>query len=650
MTNTYGAKNGLLIKSTYGNGAYVENVYDRYDRVTGIKYNGTQQFGYVYNANGLVSKHTDNINGKTYYYTYDLLGRLQRTDVSDGSYLSYTYDNVNNTAGTSYKYNGTIKTTSYTHVRGGIVRNVTYPNGATKTRALNAHAQVRPSSLTTPTGKVWSINRQYYTPTIGGVTYTTNVMGNLIYESIDRTFSYVYDGSGNISKITDRQGTNSTEKTYQYDELNQLIRENDPVAGKTTTYTYDNGGNILTKTEYTYTTGTLGTPTNTINYTYGNTEWKDLLTAYNGQNITYDQIGNPLTYYNGTQFTWNYGRKLSNAVLSDGTAISYKYNDSGIRTQKTVGGVTTDYFLDGSKIVAQKTGNNTTWYYYDGDGTREAIEYGGNVYYYFYNAQGDVVGLFDNNLNVVVEYIYDSWGNVLSITGSLANTLGQDNPFRYRGYYFDSDTGLYYLNSRYYDANTGRFINADGLVQTGQGLLDKNMFAYCMNNPVNFLDPYGTDLLAVLALIGVVAIGGALIILKTVVEKPLVLEAVENVQTIYDSSTIANDTIDKQLNYTMDSLKYGTNVPNYKPNQDKNSKGRRKNFNDLSEKEYKERCIQSYKNMLDLNLISPDDTWESLGEDGQIELAREVLFWDTAYYYNINDDHLIQQDENVMKW
>ena len=379
----------------------------------------------------------------------------------------------------------------FTHFRGGIVQNVTYPNGATKTRALNAHAQVRPSSLTTPTGKVWSINRQYYTPTIGGVTYTTNVMGNLIYESINRTFSYTYDGSGNISKITDRQGTNSTEKTYQYDELNQLIRENDPVAGKTTTYTYDNGGNILTKTEYTYTTGTLGTPTNTINYTYGNTEWKDLLTAYNGQNITYDQIGNPLTYYHGTQFTWNYGRKLSNAVLSDGTAISYKYNDSGIRTQKTVGGVTTDYFLDGSKIVAQKTGNNTTWYYYDGDGTREAIEYGGNVYYYFYNAQGDVVGLFDNNLNVVVEYIYDSWGNVLSITGSLANTLGQDNPFRYRGYYFDSDTGLYYLNSRYYDANVGRFINADGVLGVNQDLLGYNLFAYCSNDPINCFDATG---------------------------------------------------------------------------------------------------------------------------------------------------------------
>lgn len=222
---------------------------------------------------------------------------------------------------------------------------------------------------------------------------------------------------------------------------------------------------------------------------------EDLLTAYNGQNITYDQIGNPLTYYNGTTFTWNYGRKLATATTADGTNISYKYNDGGIRTQKTVNGVTTDYFLDGSTIIAQKTGNNTTWYYYDGDGTREAIEYGGNVYYYFYNAQGDVVGLFDNNLNVVVEYTYDSWGNVLSITGSLASTLGQDNPFRYRGYYFDSDTGLYYLNSRYYDANTGRFINADEydlvLMSPESANDDKNLFAYCDNNPVSRADSSG---------------------------------------------------------------------------------------------------------------------------------------------------------------
>ena len=494
MTDTYGANNGLLIKSTYGNGNYVENIYDRYDRVTGIKYNGVQKFGYEYNADGLVSRHTDSINGKTYNYTYDLLGRLQKTEISDGSSIGYKFDKVNNVTNTLYKFGGVTKSTTYNHFKSGVVCDVTYPNGATKTRSLNAHAQVRPTYLTTPAGKTWSINRQYYTPTIGGTTYTTNVMGNLIYENIDRTFSYAYNGSGNISKITDKVGTTAKESTFVYDEANQLIRENNAYTNKTVTYTYDVGGNILTKTEYPYTTGTLDGLTGTVvNYTYGNTNWKDLLTEFNGNAITYDQIGNPLSYYNGTTFTWERGRKLATATTAEGTAVSYLYNDSGIRTRKTVNGTATDYFLDGSKIIAEKTGNNTTWYYYDGDGTREAIEYNGNVYYYFYNAQGDVMGLYDNNLNVVVNYTYDSWGNVASITGSLASTLGQDNPFRYRGYYFDSETGLYYLNSRYYDAGVGRLINTDTYEILGKqdNLYDKNLFAYCDNNPISRVDVSG---------------------------------------------------------------------------------------------------------------------------------------------------------------
>ena len=105
------------------------------------------------------------------------------------------------------------------------------------------------------------------------------------------------------------------------------------------------------------------------------------------------------------------------------------------------------------------------------------------------------MGLYDNNLNVVVNYTYDSWGNTVSVTGSMADTLGQDNPFRYRGYYFDSETGLYYLNSRYYDANTGRFINADEhdlvLASPESANNDKNLFAYCDNNPVIRVDTDG---------------------------------------------------------------------------------------------------------------------------------------------------------------
>ena len=254
---------------------------------------------------------------------------------------------------------------------------------------------------------------------------------------------------------------------YFYDELNQLIRENDPVANKTTTYVYDNGGNILEKREYDYTTDeTLGTPTKTTEFGYVSTQWKDLLTSYTGHEILYDAVGNPLTFGDITM-TWERGRKLSTMTFADGSTTSYKYNADGIRTQKTVNGVTTDYFLEGSTIVAQKTGNDVIWYYFDGDGTRDAIEYGGNVYYYMYNPQGDVIGLFDDYLNVVVEYTYDSWGKVKT-TGTLKDTLGKANPFRYRGYYYDEETGFYYVSSRYYNPEIGRWISPEPNVDYGE--------------------------------------------------------------------------------------------------------------------------------------------------------------------------------------
>ena len=166
----------------------------------------------------------------------------------------------------------------------------------------------------------------------------------------------------------------------------------------------------------------------------------------------------------GSTLTWERGRKLSTMSLANGSTASYKYNADGVRTQKTVGGVTTDYFLEGSTIVAQKTGNDVIWYYFGGDGTRDAIEYNGTVYYYMYNPQGDVIGLFDGNANVVVEYTYDSWGKIIDVDDTSGVGLANANPFRYRGYYYDEESGMYYLNSRYYHPEIGRFINADGYV------------------------------------------------------------------------------------------------------------------------------------------------------------------------------------------
>ena len=139
---------------------------------------------------------------------------------------------------------------------------------------------------------------------------------------------------------------------------------------------------------------------------------------------------------------------------------------------------------------------------------------GGVTYFPRYNGFGDVTALLDTSGNIVVRYAYDAWGKVLSVTDGSGNAItdkyhvGNQNPFRYRGYYYDTETGFYYLQSRYYDPETGRFINGDEYVSTGQGALSANMFVYCFNNPVNYLDGSGKNPVAIVeaAIIGVVAI------------------------------------------------------------------------------------------------------------------------------------------------
>ena len=195
--------------------------------------------------------------------------------------------------------------------------------------------------------------------------------------------------------------------------------------------------------------------------------------------------------YSCFTFTWQNGRRLATAA-ANGKSLSFEYDVSGYRTQKKVNGVATDYLLDGDKIVSQIYNNQQIWFDYDAAGTRHAMEYNGNNYYYYYNLQGDVIGLYDSSLNSVVQYSYDSWGKLLSVTGSLAETVGKANPFRYRGYYYDSETELYYLNSRYYDPETGRFINADGYVSGPEKVIQGyNLFVFCDNNPVNKVDDSG---------------------------------------------------------------------------------------------------------------------------------------------------------------
>ena len=142
-------------------------------------------------------------------------------------------------------------------------------------------------------------------------------------------------------------------------------------------------------------------------------------------------------------------------------------------------------------LISQVTGSNKLLFSYDANGNAVAVNYNGTYYYYVRNGQKDVIRLIDGNNNAVVEYTYDSWGRLLSCTGSLASTLGTQNPFRYRGYVYDEETGLYYLQSRYYDPTTGRFISADTLLSTGQGVLGHNAYAYCSDNPIIRIDISG---------------------------------------------------------------------------------------------------------------------------------------------------------------
>jgi len=136
-------------------------------------------------------------------------------------------------------------------------------------------------------------------------------------------------------------------------------------------------------------------------------------------------------------------------------------------------------------------GNNTLTFTYDVDGRPVAVTYNGTTYFYATNIQGDVLAIMDADEYTVVAYSYDAWGKLLSVTGSMASTLGALNPLRYRGYVYDTETGLYYVSSRYYDPEMGRWINADGFVSTGQGFTGNNMFAYCGNNPVLLKDTSG---------------------------------------------------------------------------------------------------------------------------------------------------------------
>ena len=215
----------------------------------------------------------------------------------------------------------------------------------------------------------------------------------------------------------------------------------------------------------------------------------DLLTAYDGVAISYDTIGNPLS--DGTwTYTWQQGRQLASMTSGD-TIWQYTYDANGTRTRRSNGNATYTYVYNGDRLTQMHVANNKLFFTYSVTGAPATVTWNGVCYYYITNLQGDVLLILDQNSRIAVSYHYDAWGNILMVGGEKATTLGTLNPLTYRGYVYDRETGLYYLQSRYYNPTWGRFINADELVSTGQGLLSSNMFAYCNNNPVKNVDRLG---------------------------------------------------------------------------------------------------------------------------------------------------------------
>ena len=318
------------------------------------------------------------------------------------------------------------------------------------------------------------------------------------------TEEFAYDEHKRISEYTDVLGKTHR---YYYDELSRLQREDDEVFGFTTFYTY-NGGNITSVTKYPYTADEFPSGTgSTLTYHYAQGSDKLLYTIFDGaqqQSFSYDSAGNPLLW-NGSVLQWERGRQLK-----EFGGITFTYDAGGVRQSKTANGVTTSYFTEGNRIHREERSDGKTLLYaYDASGLA-SITYNGTLYFVQKNFQGDIVALVNQNGNVVAKYVYDAWGNgkVCNASGTentSSSFIGNINPFRYRGYYYDVETGLYYLQTRYYEPRAGRFLNADSVDYIAPDLIGGlNLYAYCNNNPVMYSDPTGQlfSMLLIGALIG----------------------------------------------------------------------------------------------------------------------------------------------------
>ena len=491
----------------------------------------------------------DNKAGLKYTYTYDK-NRKHATKVT-----------VTNTAGGAQKYVKNISYDGYDRVTsenyGSAIysRTVSYPdsNDSPQERLERVKHTVNGISASNTTYEYDGLNRvtkekvgksssssslvfenryEYYAGK-SGTNETTGLVRKEEYYLKNITapqgsIEYEYDANGNVTEIKNLLDTGKN-VSYEYDSLNRLTKETNLAIGSEWRYTYDNGGNITRKEEYNPSTGAL---VSSRDYGYGHSYWKDQLTSwgsYGTNYFAYDSSGNP-TKYKGKTLTWE-GKRLTKYSASSTSNMELSYDGSGMLIGYTQSDTYTDWAgaqytnvysremtRDGDRILAEKVTSidgalltnevKNVKYMYDAKGASGMIV-DGTKYYFRKNIFGDVVEIYNESGAKCAEYAYDAWGTCYTTLDT--NGVGSLNPFRYRGYYFVSRIGLYYLTTRFYDYTTGRFINADvPSICFDDGLTlpeGCNLYSYCRNNPISYVDPTGHFAISTLVVIIMTTVG-----------------------------------------------------------------------------------------------------------------------------------------------
>ena len=512
--STLNITNGSKIKTNYPNNYSETGYFDKLGNIKKLEKSNLYNINFNYNNKDQLSYMSCPEKYEYYEYNYDEYDRITRfyraTYGQQQVFVNNTYTNDKLT-GASYSANGGTTSESYTYNESlgynkDLISSINASNlfktvfEYDKLRRLTSKTFINYSNNTTLFSKSYTYKSVYINNNLGNNSLPLVETETFNKGNTTTSFTYNYDSSCNISNIY-KEG-NIIQYGYLYDALNRLSHMSNYKNNTQYTYTYDARGNItqvLIETIPNY-----GSPVtiDTKNYSYNNPYWKDLLTSDGTYNYTYDSLGRMTSYKNNT-LTWNNDSTLS----SFGSNVSYTYDALKIRKTKTVNNVTTNYYYLGNKLLRETSPNKELLFYYNGDDVM-GFNYNSNDYIYHKNIFGDVLEIYkvnSNGLSKVAEYSYDVFGNVSIIVNS--NNIANINPFRYRSYYYDSETELYYLITRYYSPYLMRFISPDSLSYITDNIGDINvcnLFVYCNNNPVMYADPDGELAISIGLFIGLV--------------------------------------------------------------------------------------------------------------------------------------------------